>query len=308
MLLINEASAYYTEAILGGKVTVDMLLGKNGSSKAPTPTAKKILDFFTDAARAYSKDAKLSREARRHYKRFKAMFDAFAEWNKGRNSATAVASEERRVNSEEVGESARYSKEIESKISNAVDVALQQKGKFETPYNQIRISEFPRYVSDMVDKASGGKILLANKKIAINGDDLWHEYIRHSVEEVETGRRQLPLTADTIKEAILAVYDPDLVESIFTTTDNPKQRKSFAYAKRSSEGYYIVVEVVGGKSNPNVTPTMILRFSEEKWNDMVSSGLTLGEILYDNDETFKSYLDVESNKSNRVTEAQFASI
>ena len=67
-----------------------MLLGKNGSSKAPTPTAKKILDFFTDAARAYSKDAKLSREARRHYKRFKAMFDAFAEWNKGRNAETAV--------------------------------------------------------------------------------------------------------------------------------------------------------------------------------------------------------------------------
>ena len=90
--MINEASAYYTEAILGGKVTVDMLLGKNGSSKAPTPTAKKILDFFSEAARAYSKDAKLSREARRHYKRFMAMFDAFAEWDKGRNAETAVES------------------------------------------------------------------------------------------------------------------------------------------------------------------------------------------------------------------------
>ena len=93
-LFADEASAYYTEAILGGKVTVDMLLGKNGSSKAPTPTAKKILDFFSDAARAYSKDAKLSREARRHYKRFKAMFDAFAEWNKGRNAETAVENAE----------------------------------------------------------------------------------------------------------------------------------------------------------------------------------------------------------------------
>ena len=49
---MNEASAYYTEAILGGKVTVDMLLGKNGPSGTPVPTVKKILNFFTSAARA----------------------------------------------------------------------------------------------------------------------------------------------------------------------------------------------------------------------------------------------------------------
>jgi hypothetical protein len=53
---------------------------------------------------------------------------------------------------------------------------------------------------------------------------------------------------------------------------------------------------------------MILRFNEEKWNEMISSGLTLGEILYENDEEFKSRLDVELNKNNRVTAAQFASI
>ncbi len=97
-LLADEASAYYTEAILGGKVTVDMLLGDTSSTASGPPSpageglAKRILSFFTEAARAYSKDAKLSREARRHYKSFKAMFDAFAERNKGRNSATAVAS------------------------------------------------------------------------------------------------------------------------------------------------------------------------------------------------------------------------
>ena len=64
MLLINEASAYYTEAILGGKVTVDMLLGKNGSSKAPTPTAKKILDFFTETEVESTGDGKAKRRRR----------------------------------------------------------------------------------------------------------------------------------------------------------------------------------------------------------------------------------------------------
>ncbi len=82
-LLADEASAYYTEAILGPKITIDMLLGKEPS------LAKKIINFFTGAARAYSKDAKLSKEARRHYKRFKKLFDSFAERNKGRNAETA---------------------------------------------------------------------------------------------------------------------------------------------------------------------------------------------------------------------------
>ena len=63
---------------------VDLLLGKEPS------LAKKILNFFTGAARAYSKDAKLAKEARRHYRNFKKMFDVFSEWNKGRNAETAV--------------------------------------------------------------------------------------------------------------------------------------------------------------------------------------------------------------------------
>ena len=52
---------------------------------------------------------------------------------------------------------------------------------------------------------------------------------------------------------------------------------------------------------------MILRFSEAKWNDMISSGATLGEILYENDTELRASLDVEFNKKNRVTVAQFAS-
>ena len=63
---------------------VDLLLGKEPS------LAKKILNFFTGAARAYSGDEKLAKEARAHYRRFKKLFDSFAEFNKGRNAETAV--------------------------------------------------------------------------------------------------------------------------------------------------------------------------------------------------------------------------
>ena len=85
-LFADEASAYYTEELIGTDKFIDLLLGKEPS------LAKKILNFFTGAARAYSKDAKLSKEARRHYKNFKKMFDAFSEFNKGRNAETAVES------------------------------------------------------------------------------------------------------------------------------------------------------------------------------------------------------------------------
>ena len=105
----------------------------------------------------------------------------------------------------------------------------------------------------------------------------------------------------------MAIYAPDVVESLFTTTQNPTQRQSFAYAKKSPNGYYIVVEAVGGKQNPNVVPVMILQFTEAKWNDMMSSGMTLGELLFENDAKKRNALDIALNKKNRVTVAQFAS-
>ena len=97
------------------------------------------------------------------------------------------------------------------------------------------------------------------------------------------------------------------LESLFTTTQNPTQRQSFVYAKKSPNGYYIVVEAIGGKNNPNVIPVMLLQFTEEKWNDMISSGMTLGELLFKNDTEKRNSLDVELNKKNRVIVAQFAS-
>ena len=76
----DEASSYYAEAIFGTEGAIDLLLGEK-------PTLKqKILSFFTKSAAYYSTDEKLSKEARRHFRKFKAMFDAFTARNYGRNA------------------------------------------------------------------------------------------------------------------------------------------------------------------------------------------------------------------------------
>ena len=97
----------------------------------------------------------------------------------------------------------------------------------------------------------------------------------------------------------MAIYDHDIVESIYTTKDNPVQRQSFAYAKQSANGHY-VVEAVGGRKNPNITPVMVLEFNSNKWNSMINSGLTLGEILYEADEGMKSALDGNITKRTEL--------
>jgi hypothetical protein len=84
-LTLDEASAYYAEAIFGTEGAIDLLLGEK-------PTLKqKLLSFFTKSAAYYSTDEKLSKEARRHFRKFKAMFDAFTARNYGRNAETGLA-------------------------------------------------------------------------------------------------------------------------------------------------------------------------------------------------------------------------
>ena len=84
-------------------------------------------------------------------------------------------------------------------------------------------------------------------------------------------------------------------------------KTEFCICKKTPTGYYVVVEAVGVRHNPNVTLAMILRFSEAKWNDMISFGATLGEMLYENDTELRASLNIDFNKKNRVTAAQFAS-
>lgn len=84
-------------------------------------------------------------------------------------------------------------------------------------------------------------------------------------------------------------------------------RQSFVYAKRTARGHYVVVEAVGGRRNPNITPIMVLQFSKAKWRSMIEQGKTLGEMLYSHDPKTLAALDIEFNKKNRVTATQFAS-
>ncbi len=172
----------------------------------------------------------------------------------------------------------RYS-QIKKKVSDAVDKIIDNKGVIDDKFGQIKISNFPQEVIDAVKAASDGKIDLSKKFIALNANDLWHEYKNHSDAEREKAFEQIPLTPETLKEAILAIYSPDIIESVFADKNNSTQRQSFVYAKKISKGHYVVVEAVGGKGNPNVVPVMVLQFSEKKFNEMIANDKAFGELF-----------------------------
>ena len=201
-----------------------------------------------------------------------------------------------------VGE--KENQEINTKVADVISRAIGGKGKLDEKYNQVPISDFPADVAEMVSRASEGLIDVSKKKVAIEGGKIWHEYRRRSDAKQEQGRRQVPMTADDMVDAVAAIYDPDLIEALFATTDNPTQAQSFAYAKKTAQGHYVVVEVVGGKNNPNVVPQMLLHFDEDKWADVISSSKSLGEILFENERKKRESLDIEFNKKNRVIVAQ----
>lgn len=188
-----------------------------------------------------------------------------------------------------------------------MDAAISNKGNLNEEYNQKVLSEVHSDLANMVEYATEVMIDISKKRIALHGDHLWHEYRRHIKTTDEQARHQIPFSLEQFKEAIEAIYSPDLVECVFNTPDNPIEQRSFAYAKKSSNGYYVVVEVIGGKRNPNIVPVMILQFDETKWNNMMTEGKTLGELFYENDTEMAQCLDIAFNKKNRVTAAQFAS-
>ena len=196
---------------------------------------------------------------------------------------------------------------VDQNIDATIDKAINNKGNIQEKYNQKVISDVPDHIADMVSVASNGKIDISQKKIAVNGDDIWHEFQRRRDDENEIGRRQIPMSAEDIKEAVKAIYNPDIIEAGFTDTNNPTQRQSFVYAKKTSAEHYIVVEAVGGKYNPNIVPVMMAHINADKWNDWIGKGKTIGEMLYENDGKLRGALDVAQNKASRVIVAQFAS-
>lgn len=218
----------------------------------------------------------------------------------GREKESAVDrdGESRVAGSEEEEEDIRF------RISQIVDEAIGNKGNLGTPFNQKRISPVPQWLADMVSASSGGKIDISGKYIAIEGGLVYHEYKNRSDDQVETSRDQILMEADDFKKALSAIYHPDYIESIFTDTNNPGQRQSFAYAKKDN-GYYIVVEVVGGKHNPNIVPTEILHITENKWNNHIGAGKSIGEMVHENKPAFiQAIPDARLNKKNRVIVAK----
>lgn len=109
-LMLDEASAYYAEEILGTDAAIDLLLGKKKTLK------EKILSFFKGAARDYAGDAALSKEARKFLRSFKKMFDAFAEKNQSVEKKINPSDEISSKKSSSDTETRRYSMDEEPKL------------------------------------------------------------------------------------------------------------------------------------------------------------------------------------------------
>ena len=192
-------------------------------------------------------------------------------------------------------------------IDDVVDKAIKNMGNIGEKYNQKPISDVNAKTAAMVLQASNGKTDISSKRIALSGYEIWHEYQRHSDVAAETDRGQVALTQRRFANALKAIYKPDVVECLFPDGNNPTQRASFAYAKRTKEGNYVVVEAVGGKTNPNIVPVEVIHITKKKWDQWIGQGKTLGEMLYKDDAKKLNALNVAENKKNRVTAAQFAS-
>ena len=198
-------------------------------------------------------------------------------------------------------------KQFSRAINSVINQAIAGKGNID---GKVQVKDImpvgPRLVA-MVAESSGNAIDLSSRSIALNTSDVWHEYKRHTSVTEETSRGQVAFTKRQFQNAVKSMISPDLVETIFADTNNPTQRQSFAYAKKTKRGHYVVVEAVGGKKNPNITPVMIVQFSKAKWNKMMAEGKSLGEMLHEGDTQKLLAQDIEKNKKSRVTAAQFAS-
>lgn len=202
-----------------------------------------------------------------------------------------------------------FSMEARKAISDFVDEAIDNKGRTDEERNQIRISRAPQNIVDDVYRASAGKINISGKYFALEGSKLYHEYIRHSDQDTEHARGQVPLSLKDIKKAAEIFYSPDIVECIFADTDNPTQQQSFALAKEAEDGshYVLVVESVGGKRNPNIVPAEMLKIKPEKWNRYIGAGKSIADMVYANETAKRAAIknNIE-NINNRVTVARLS--
>ena len=198
-------------------------------------------------------------------------------------------------------------KQFAKEIDSVVNLSISGKGNIDGKAQIKDIMPTGPKITAMVATSSGNMIDISERNIALSTSDIWHEFKRHTSVDAEISRGQIAFTKRQFQNAVKCIISPDIVETIFFDANNPTQKQSFAYAKKTSRGNYVVVEAVGGKKNPHIYPVMILQFSRAKWNNMISQGKTLGEILFENDPKKLQALDIKRNKESRVTAAQFAS-
>lgn len=202
-----------------------------------------------------------------------------------------------------------FSMEARKAISDFVDEAIDNKGRTDEERNQIRISEVPQNIADAVYRASAGRITISGKYFALEGSSIYHEFTRRSDSAKEHAREQLAFSRDDIKKSAEMFYSPDIVECIFADKENPAQRQAFALAKEAEDGshYVLVIESVGGKSNPNIIPVEMLKIKSQKWNRYIEAGKSIADMVYANDPKMLAAVKHNAeNINNRVTVARLS--
>ena len=201
------------------------------------------------------------------------------------------------------------SMEARKAISDFVDEAIDNKGRTNEERNQIRISEVPQNIADAVYQASAGRITISGKYFALEGSSIYHEFTRRSDIAKEHAREQLAFSRDDIKRSAEIFYSPDIVECIFADKENPAQRQAFAFAKEAEDGshYVLVIESVGGKSNPNIIPVEMLKIKSQKWNRYIGAGKSVADMVYANNPKMLAAVKHNAeNINNRVTVARLS--
>ena len=152
------------------------------------------------------------------------------------------------------------------------------------------------------------KYLRTVKVLALEGNKLKHEFINHGNAKSESHRGQIEYAPKEIMDIVVTMLAHDQIELI-SMGDNLDERVTFVVVKKI-DGVYVVVEAIGGRYNPTIVSTQVLRFTEEKWNEIKNDGLVLKEVIYKNTQKNKRAITDEEKKDiikNRVIVASYES-
>ncbi len=203
------------------------------------------------------------------------------------------------------GEKESLMQGIRNKANNFWQKVLNNNGQSGEKYNQVRLSKVPSEMAENVKKASGGRIDISDKFIALEGGKLKHEIERHSDAKTEAEQGQISLNSSDMSAIVDTIYSPDYVEYLSGGLA-ANQRETFALIK-ADEGYIVVVENVGGKQNPNIVPEQILHLSKSKMSSFLNGEKSIAEIVYAKGKKRISTENSPEDIKNRVTVAQPAS-